>query len=268
VVIDLRADAPSIGDGDAVTQRQVGARLQRAGLIGFGTIGRQVADGIRDGLAGDVTLGAVLVRQPRAEISGVPVVTHIDAFLACNPHVVIEAASPVAVTAYAESILEAGASLILASASGLLDAAFRSRLELVCVRTGARMYVASGALAGLDSLAAAAPGGLDNVALRITEPGDRRRIIFSGSGREGAAQFPTRLNVAASVALAAGRDVRLELAQEPDGNAREIELRVLGNFGEFSTRVRPRPRADRVSHIVALSLLATLRRLQQPIQIG
>jgi len=76
------------------------------------------------------------------------------------------------------------------------------------------------------------------------------------------------LNVAATAALAAGADLHVTLLQESSGVVREIELAARGAFGEFTACVRPRPQADRLSHIVALSLLATLRRLQQPIQIG
>jgi predicted dinucleotide-utilizing enzyme len=67
------------------------------------------------------------------------------------------------------------------------------------------------------------------------------------------------LNVAALTALAANHAVDLELRQSPDG--RQLELSAQGVFGEFSFRINPQPRP----HIVALSLLATLRRLTAPI---
>ncbi|MCA1644526.1 MAG: DUF108 domain-containing protein, partial [Chloroflexi bacterium] len=95
-----------------------------------------------------------------------------------------------------------------------------------------------------------------------------KRVVFQGGARDGARQLPTRLNVAATAALAAGHDVDVTLLQEAGQDMREIVLAASGAFGEFSARMRLRPREEQLGHIVALSLLATLRRLQELIQIG
>jgi aspartate dehydrogenase len=240
----------------------------RVGLIGLGAIGLQVAQGIQAGVAGDTELVGVLVENHRTRHVQAPVFTELGAFLASGPQVVLEAAGPAAFAAYAEAIVESGAALIAASGSALVDLTLRGRLEAACLRHGTRIYLPAGAVGGLDALGAAAVGGLDDVRLRIVEPGDAERVIFRGAAVEGIRQFPSRLNSAAAVTFVASRDVQLELAQRPAEGGREIELTARGAFGDFLVRMRPTPNHNRLSHIVALSLLACLRRLQQPIVVG
>jgi predicted dinucleotide-utilizing enzyme len=105
------------------------------------------------------------------------------------------------------------------------------------------------------------------VTLRVVEPGTNQDVVFNGPALAGARQFPSRLSVAATTALASQHDARVVLIQE-SGAEREIVLEASGAFGAFSARMLPRPSAEPLSHIVALSLLATLRRFQQPIQVG
>jgi len=62
------------------------------GLIGFGSIGQQVAQGIASGAAGDATLIGILVREPRPREAAAPIFTDFTAFLATTPRVVLEAA--------------------------------------------------------------------------------------------------------------------------------------------------------------------------------
>jgi aspartate dehydrogenase len=268
----------------------------RVGLIGLGAVGRQVAEGITTGRAGEVELCAILTRRPHMapstfrrggepqpvrtewrtgeascgrQSSVTPRLTDFGAFLSFRPAVVVEAASAEAVATYAEPILQVGASLIVASSSALVDTSLRSRLAAACRANGARVYVPAGALGGLDALAAAAVAGLAAATLRVVEPGvgSRRQHIFHGPALEAATAFPDRLNIAATAALATGADVTVSLEQSV-GEVRIIELRARGPFGELFTQLRPEVRADQLSHIVALSLLATLRRLQEPFWIG
>ena len=237
------------------------------GLIGFGAIGHQVAQGIASGAAGDTRLVGILVRKAQERMSTVPVFTDLAAFLATRPQVVLEAAGPVALAGYAEPILSSGAVLIAASAGALLDPALRTRLETVCRQHRSRLYVPAGALGGLDALAAAAVGGLDEVTLRIVEPGDAEQVIFCGDALDGAQRFPARLNVAVAASLAAAGGVQVELSQQRV-DQRAIELTARGAFGDMRIQLNLRPAPNRVSHIVALSLLSTLKRLQQPLVVG
>jgi aspartate dehydrogenase len=230
----------------------------RVGLIGYGSIGQHVARRILDGSAGEAALVGVLVRRARPRAIGSPIFLDVKDLIAQSPEIVIEAASPEAVMAHADAIVEHGISMVLASGAALMDSAFRDRLARACTRSSSRVYVPAGALAGLDALQATA-GHLDRVTLRVIEPHASGRILFSGSAAEAVQRFPNRLNVAAAAQLACGATMDVELSQ---GQVREIELTAHGDFGELVARTRPTPL------MVALSLLATLRRLQQPIVVG
>jgi aspartate dehydrogenase len=240
----------------------------RVGLIGFGAIGSQVAAGIAAGVGGNVELVGVLVRHRSRETAVAAISTDIADFLAMGPRVVVETAGPAAFGAYAEAILETGASLISVSGSALLDVDLKARVEAICLQHGSRVYLPAGALAGLDTVAAAALSDLGEVRLRILQPGPEPGIVFHGSAVEGAHRFPNGLNIAALIAMVAQREVQLDVIEVSADHDREIELTASGGFGDLSVRLRPRPHPDRLSHIVALSLLASLRRLQQPIVLG
>jgi aspartate dehydrogenase len=241
----------------------------RVGLIGLGAIGDQVAQGVATSLGGDAQLVGILVRQRGAHHNALaPVFTDLAAFLSTGPQVVLEAAGPAALAAYAEPVLASAAALIAASGSALLDVELRTRIEAACRRHHTRVYLPSGALGGLDALAAAALGDLDEVTLRVVQPGEDERVIFRGDALQAAARFPESMNVAAVTAFVANCAVNVEFSQQSLDRGREIELRAEGSFGDLLVRLHPRSESHRLSHIVALSLLASLRRLQQPIVFG
>jgi aspartate dehydrogenase len=238
------------------------------GLVGLGAIGQQVAQAISSGAAGNASLAAVLVKHNQRRETTAPVFNDLAAFLATRPTVVVEAAGPVALSSYAEPILSTGAVLITASAAAFVDPKLRTRLAAVCRRHATRVYLPAGALGGLDALAAAAVGGLDQVTLRIIEPGESDSLIFGGEALDGARQFPSRLNVAMAASLAAASPINVELRQQSADPSRLIELSASGGFGDMRVQINLRPQAGRISHIVALSLLSALRRLTQPIRVG
>jgi aspartate dehydrogenase len=236
------------------------AQVTRIGLIGLGAIGRQVLMGLSPQ---DGELVGVLVRDNRAGIEALPVHTALAAFLGTAPSVVLEAAGPEALIGCAEAVVGSGATLISVSGSALVDDAFRRRLEVLCRQHHTRVYFPSGALGGLDALAAAAVGGLDEVSLAVTEPGPLHTTLFTGDALPGVQQFPSRLNVAALASLVASVPVQLAFEQRPD--QRELVLSARGTFGEFVCSLEPRPNQAQLSHIVALSLLAALRHLSAPL---
>src|SRR5215216_1423696 len=132
----------------------------RVGLIGFGAIGRRLAEAIAAGQAGRCELSAVLVRRPEripaevAEQLGCHVTGDAADFLATSFDLVVEVAGHEALKAYAEDALRQGKDLLLISVGALADPHFEQRLHRAAHDYGRRVYLATGAIAGLDAISA------------------------------------------------------------------------------------------------------------------
>src|SRR5215211_6942035 len=148
----------------------------RVGLIGFGAIGRRLAEAIADGQAGRCELSAVLVRRPEriaedvAQRLGCRVTGDAADFLATQFDLVVEVAGHDALKAYAEDALRQGKDLLLISVGALADPHFELRLHRAAHDFGQRVYVATGAIAGIDAISAAAVGGLESVTHSVRKP--------------------------------------------------------------------------------------------------
>ena len=154
-----------------------GRRLPlRVGVIGFGAIGRRLAEAIVAGEAGRCELRAVLVRRPEridAETVarlGCMVTADAADFLATSLDLVVEVAGHDALKAYAEDVLRQGKDLLLISVGALADAHFEARLHRAAHDYGQRVYLATGAIAGLDAIKGACVGQVDFVRLTSRKP--------------------------------------------------------------------------------------------------
>jgi aspartate dehydrogenase len=264
----------------------------RVGLIGFGAIGRRLAEAIVAGKAGRCELQAVLVRRPErisAEVAaglGCHVTADAAEFLATRMDLVVEVAGHDALKAYAEDILRQNKDLLLISVGALADAAFEERLRRDAHDYGRRVYLATGAIAGLDAIAAAAVGGLDAVThsvrkppLGLLEPDEAAkvqasgepRVLYEGTAREAAIRFPENVNVAAAIALAGlGLDksmVRVVADPTVERNTHEIEAR--GSFGELRIVLQNIPTENpKTGRLTAMSMVKALRNLTAPVVVG
>src|SRR5882724_709742 len=133
--------------------RAVKPRELRVGLIGFGAIGRRLAESIAAGEAGHCELKAVLVRRPEriepetAKHLGCLVTGDAADFLATSMDLVVEVAGHDALKAYGEDILRQGKDLLLISVGALADRGFEERLHRAAHDFGRRVYLATGAIA-------------------------------------------------------------------------------------------------------------------------
>ncbi|MGI3166926.1 aspartate dehydrogenase [Pseudooceanicola sp. 200-1SW] len=221
------------------------------GVIGYGAIGQEL-------LALLAPLGiartTLLVRPGReaavrqalgagAGGQGVQVTADPAALLDCT--LVAEVAGHAAVAAHGERLLAAGRDLLVVSVGALADAALHDRLVAAARASGARLILPSGAVGGIDILAALAPAG--DMALRYTgtkppqawkgTPAEEvcdldsltaPHVFFEGSARQAALAYPKNANVAATLALAGpgfdGLTVRLVADPDAPGNAHRYDL--------------------------------------------
>ena len=270
----------------------------RLALVGTGTIGMYLLDAIAGGMAGPIDVVAIADLPGRADHLGRLAARygsawHTDplAVLQAAPDIVVEAAAPDVVRAFAARWLDGGASVLTMSVGALADPALLRDLAATAERSGCRVLVPTGAIAGLDAIRAARIGGLEIVELRTTKPPRALKgapylvaagvdveafieptVVFDGSATEAVVGFPANLNVVAALSLAGiGPDrTRVVLVADPTGERNVHEITARGAFGELSVRLENRPMPDnpKTSLLAPLSALALLRRLSDPVEVG
>ena len=251
-------------------------------IAGCGHLGRIVCKAYKDGLLEDYSLVAAFSRKKEdAEeiVSGTEAtaVDSMDEIIALKPDYIIETASIALFKDFAIKALEEGISVIPLSIGAFADSAFKDEAMKAAEKSGARIYIPSGAVGGFDammtiSLMAKAngwpikaglynhkgPAGLRNTPLYSEELKEEERRVFYGTTAEAIAILPTKVNVAVATALSSiGADnATAEIVCSPDftGDTQCAFAETEGN----------RVRADiysATSDIAAWSVVALMRNL-------
>lgn len=262
-------------------------KAHRLAIIGLGAIGRVIVDAL---LKGDIVSPApellALVRAGHQARLGADIDNRIqlagtlEELVAFRPDLVIECAGQSAVREMAEPILAAGLDFMIVSTGALVDDDFRSRLIATGQRSGARLLIPAGAIAGLDGLGAMKLGGDLRVSYASIKPPDAWRgtpaeamidlsavssatTFYRGPASEAARLFPKNANLAATIALAGAglQDTAIELIADPSasGNCGRLEARGHGGrlFVELSGPSMPDN--PKTSVITAYSILNALK---------
>ncbi|MEM3616897.1 MAG: aspartate dehydrogenase [Candidatus Bathyarchaeia archaeon] len=267
------------------------------GLIGCGAIGIVLAQAIDKGQAGNTCLLMVFDRNiERAKnlvqrLKSKPkVAKSVREILECDDvKLVIEAASQEAVKAYAVEVLKAGKDLMIMSVGALVDSELLSEISRTAKENERKVYIPSGAIAGLDGLKASAIGKIEGVTLTTRKPveglvdnsyfmrktGGRVEgptLIYEGSAAEACKLFPANVNVAATLSLAGigAEKTIVRVVADPTISRNIHEIEVKGDFGELRIHVENVPSVEnpKTSFLAALSAIATLKRLTEPFVVG
>jgi aspartate dehydrogenase len=267
------------------------------GLIGCGAIGTVLALAIDRGQAGDTRLILVFDRNiERAEnlarkLKSKPkVAKNVKELLECQDvRLVIEAASQGAVKAYAVDVLKAGKDLMIMSVGALVDNRLLNEISQAAKERGRKVYIPSGALAGLDGVKASALGKIQSVILTTRKPVEglvdnpyfvektggkveKPTLIYEGSAADACKLFPANVNVAATLGLAGigTEKTFVQVVADPTISRNVHEIKVRGEFGELRVHVENVPFAEnpKTSFLAALSAIATLKRLTEPLVVG
>lgn len=272
--------------------------MKRLGIIGLGNIGFSVARAVLDGTVNGMQVVAYLdqndcpngVELQKLSSSPVAACTDFDAFITSGLDIVLEAASPSVVQAYAHKIVEHGVDFMMMSVGGIIAPGFLDELGAAAEAHGATVYVPCGAITGLNVLYGGAIAGLDEVVLQstksvaglrdapyivkngihleaLTEP----TIVYRGNVYDAVTAFPQNVNIAASLALSGfGCDkTMVEIVCDP--HASQISQRVLarGAFGdmEISLHFLPSPN-KRSSYMAILGAISSLKKYASPVKLG
>jgi aspartate dehydrogenase len=265
--------------------------MTRVAVAGLGTIGRALVAQLAEGVPG-MELTAVAARDPeraketlRQLGAGVPV-TDI-AGLEPLADLVVECAPAHLLPAIAEPFLRAGKEVVVLSVGALLE---YTHLVDLAEAHGSRISVPTGALVGLDAVAAAAeseirslrmttrkppsglvgaPGieasGIDLEAL--TEP----VLVFAGTAREAARGFPANLNVAVALSLAGpGPDMtEVEVWADPAVTKNTHTIVMQSDVADLTMTIENVPSENPATgRITALSVISMLRKRNATLTVG
>lgn len=269
----------------------------KVGVLGCGAIGGAIVEALADRDVANADIAGVSTRTPR---SAREVLTRADptdevaivdspATLAGSVDVVIEAASQGALRDHAVPILERGTDLVALSVGALGDPALLERVQTAASAGDSRLRVPSGAVAGLDGLAALTVSEVTEISLTGHRPPamlgpyvddveavaerDSGTTIFEGSGAEAAEAFPAHMNIAMAVALAAGVDpeaVAVRIVLEHEAPRSRYTVTASGPAGDLTCEVEnvTTPSAGDATQLVIDATLATLERLEAPVIVG
>jgi aspartate dehydrogenase len=231
-------------------------RRPRIGVIGYGAVGEEIVHclamrGDLAALVGVLVTPANLVRRRRKADGRFPVVDTFEDLLALQPNIVVEAAGHAALKRWGPKVLSRGIDLMIGSVGVMSDRAVAADM-VRSVPRGTEIWIASGAVAGIDGLLAARTLNPRSVIYTSVKPplawegtpGEKliaahrsnRFVFFEGTAREAAAQYPQNANVAATVALAGvGLDqTRIQLVSDPAVPGPLGIIEAEGDFGRFT----------------------------------
>jgi aspartate dehydrogenase len=268
-----------------------GLPTKRIAIAGLGEIGRTVTRKLAQGLPG-LSLAAVATRDrekakawldregitcPLVSLEELP--GHADLVVECAPAAILDQ--------ICGPMLRAGKQVMVLSASALLP---RPDLIDLARAHGGQIIVPTGALIGFDAVLAAAEGTIHSVQMVTRKPPHglagapylvengismqgltAALCVFKGSARDAAAAFPANVNVVAALSLAGiGPDrTTIEIWADPDMTRNCHQIRVESDSASFSMSIENVPSENpRTGRITALSVIAALRKLTSPLQVG
>ncbi|MDI1283419.1 MAG: aspartate dehydrogenase [Reyranella sp.] len=229
-------------------------------LIGYGAISQMLFDVFRARKPA-IDIVGVLVRKGRVKAvqkkldAKVAVVDTLKGLLKLEPDVVVEAASQQAVRDWGETILRKGFDFMVIATGAYGDPKLWKKHVKAAEKSGARLRLPSGAIAGLDGLLAMRLGKLERVKYISIKPPHAWKgtpaetefdlpsikeptVIFRGKPADAGRLYPKNANLAVTVALCgAGLEhTEIELVADPTlppgTNASRLE--VLSDSGEMT----------------------------------
>ncbi|MCP4650930.1 MAG: DUF108 domain-containing protein [PVC group bacterium] len=265
----------------------------KVGIIGCGTIGSYLINTIIKKYKKNVCVVGVceiqkekldsLNRSRKVKIKNYP----LDSLIKKSDLVIEAASGAIAAKVVARAVFF-GKDVMIMSVGGLLK---NPQLFKKVKKRKIKLYIPSGAIAGLDAVKAARMGKIKSVTLTTKKPIaglrgaeylqkkkidltkiKKERVVFNGTALEAVAGFPKNINVAAVLSLAgigAGKTrVCIIASRLTKRNSHTIAIE--GDFGKIvcCTENVPSKLNPKTSQMAILSALATLDGILDNVRIG
>lgn len=249
--------------------------IKKVGIAGCGAIGSTVANALIEGIDG-LELYAIADPSPIQNYD----VEHMSFENLCRScDLVVEALPPSEVPHLFDQIKNYKNDVIIISSCAFLM--FPDMMDIDAKEAG-RIYVPSGALAGIDGVKSLKQLGIKKAQIKTIKapqgfsgapyvthnkiPLDGIDVptrIFKGNALEAAKGFPANVNVAATLSMAGigPESTEVEIWADPQSTANTHEILVEGEFSRITSRIEnfPDPNNPKSSMLAAASIIAGLK---------
>jgi aspartate dehydrogenase len=264
----------------------------RVGIVGCGVIGTELAQAIDREIEDAQLVTLTDIDEKKAKeladsLEEKPKILLLDELIK-ESDLIIEAASKDVVSSLARKVIEQGKDIMIMSVGGLLG---NEDILDLARKKDCKIYLPSGALAGLDGVKSASIGRIDSVTLTTRKPPEGLRgapyiirkkidldainketVIFEGTAAEAVKGFPKNINVSAALSLAGigAEKTRVKIIVDPGIKRNIHEIEVKGEFGRLVSRTEnlPSPKNPKTSYLACLSAIATLKGIVSSIKVG
>ncbi|MFA5357138.1 MAG: aspartate dehydrogenase [Candidatus Omnitrophota bacterium] len=202
---------------------------------------------------------------------------------------VIEAAKADAAFDIAKKTLSSSRDIMVMSVGGIME--HYHELEVLAQENGARIFIPSGAICGIDGLKALSLGKIKSVILTTKKPPkgflgapyllkkkirleniDRDTVIFEGNALQAVKAFPQNINVAAILSIAGigAQDTIVRIVASPGLSRNTHEVEIESEAGKITARTENliHPDNPKTSYLAVLSAIAVLKQILGPVRIG
>jgi aspartate dehydrogenase len=251
--------------------------VQDVTLVGFGAIGRSIFQRLIGSTQTRITHVVVSTARVAALQAELGSAIHVTDTVPRSCRLLLECAGHSALTQHVVPALSRGIECAVLSVGALSEAGLPEQLAQAAGLGQTQVHLLSGAIGGIDAIAAARLGGLTEVTYTGRKPPSGWRgspaeavvdldslrepaVILQASAREAARLYPKNANVAATVSLAGlGLDAtQVRLIADPTVTENIHEITARGSFGELQLTLRGKPLADNPK-TSALTVLSALR---------
>ncbi len=271
-------------------------KLLKIGIVGCGAIGGSLANTVVRDLAAGARLSALYdLDCPKARLLARSF-TNKKIFAAdsleqliSKSDLVIEAAGANCAGQIAREVIAWGKDVMIMSVGGIVSSF--PALVKAGKRAHARIYIPSGAIAGIDALKAANLGKISRVILTTRKNPQAFRgvkyieekkidlnkikedtVIFSGNAQQAMKFFPQNINVAGILSLAGigPAKTRVNIIACPGVSRNIHEIEIVSPAGRIFTRTENvlHPQNPKTSYLAVLSAVATLKQILQLARVG
>lgn len=250
------------------------------GIVGCGAIARTITDfALKENLGVDLKFFYDQDMEMAEDMA-----SHADGLAVPNVEdmleyvdLVVEAASPGAVVEIVPKVLESKRDVIIMSLGALMDQDLKDNLEDLARENDSKIYMPSGAIAGLDGVKSASIGEIREVSLVTRKPPrslgistDTEKVLYEGKASDAVRKFPANINVAAALSIACGLEADVKIVADPKIDRNCHEVRVVGDFGEIRTTTQNMSckTNPKTSLLAAYSVIKLLKTLNEHSRVG